>query len=947
LNITLHTLSEVIEVEGSIGHFRVRLKQSPRYVDVNKCIACGACSEKCPKKVPNEYNAGLDSRKAIYIPYAQSIPLKYTIDPTACIYLTRGKCRACEKFCPTGAIRFDDTETVETIEVGAAILAPGYTHFDPSSWDFYGYGKIPDVVTGIEYERLLSASGPGMGHLMRRSDRTEPHKIAWIQCVGSRNTNRCDNGYCSSVCCMYAIKQTIVTAEHAKGGKIEQTVFFMDMRSPGKQFERYYEDAKEKGVRFLRCRPHSIEADRGGYGVRLRYVTEEGKVCEESFDMAVLSTGLQAPKDNQQLAAIFGFELDRYGFAQTDNLNPVQSTRAGVFVTGAFQAPKAIPRSVTQASAAAASAALALRNVRNSLTKEKTYPEERTENIENPAVGVFICSCGINIAGVLDVQELAAYTKTLPHVVHVENNLFTCSADTQYLIAKAVRENGLNRVVIAACTPRTHESLFQETLQNAQLNGYLLEMANIRNQNSWVHQKTPQQATEKAKVQIRMAVAKVALARPLSRLCVPVVQQALVIGGGVAGMTAAIELAEMGYPTCLVEKTAELGGNARYIEMTAKGEAVGPWLNALIQRVRTHPAIQVMTQASILSTKGSVGNFLSEIDVAGHRKVFSYGIAVLATGAHESKPVEYLYGKDPRVMTHLELNDGLQKGKISARTMQRVVFIQCVGSREPQRPYCSRTCCIHTMKSAIRLKQENPDLDIVVLYRDIRTYGKREALYQQARELGVLFVRYDFEDKPNVEAQTDMLRIECFDPILQRRLQMEVDLLILAAAIEPNNISDLVSLYKCGLNEDGFLLEAHPKLRPVDNSVDGLFVCGLCNYPQPIEEAIAQAKAAVSRAAIILNQKELKLDAIKSIVTERCDGCALCVDVCPYHAIELVESKDPDHPQRHPRKVQTDPALCKGCGMCAATCPKNGIEVQGFSMEQLRAQVGAALSPLV
>ncbi|RJQ83210.1 MAG: CoB--CoM heterodisulfide reductase iron-sulfur subunit A family protein [Desulfobacteraceae bacterium] len=938
-------MSEVIAFDGQVGHFKAIIKKHPRYIRMEKCIACGACAEKCPKKVPDEYNMGLNKRKSAYIKYGQAVPLKYAIDGETCIYLTRGKCRACEKFCPTGAINFDDREETRELQVGSAILAPGYTPFDPSGWDFYGYGRIADVVTSIEYERLLSAGGPHMGHLVRPSDMKEPRKVAWIQCVGSRNTNRCQNGYCSSVCCMYAIKQMLITAEHAKEHKIDQTVFYMDIRSPGKEFERYYESAKAKGIRFLRSRPHTVEAGVKGNGVRMRFVTENGDFREEDFDLAVLSVGLTPAKGSRQLAEKFGIDLDEYGFAYSSNLSPVHSSRAGVYVTGAFQAPKAIPRSVTQASAAAAAASGMLQSARGTLTRQKTYPAETDVRQMPPRIGVFICSCGINIAGVIDVKILAQYAQNLPDVALVENNLFTCSADTQDLIAARIRENGLNRIVIAACTPRTHEPLFQDTLSEAGLNPYLVEMANIRNQNAWVHQRDPELATAKAKDQLRMAVAKAALADPLRKTSIQVTQKALVIGGGVAGMTAALGLAEQGYPTVLLEKSELLGGNVRRIAVTAKGQAVQPWLENLIARVRNDDRIEVLTGARIKTVAGSVGSFVSDIEVNGQTRSIAYGAAVLATGGRESRPDEYLHGQDPRVLTHLELDDRLMADPDSLAGSDSIAFIQCVGSRDSRRPYCSRICCTHTVQTAIRLKERHPQMQVFVLFRDMRTYGKREELYKKARDLGVLFIRHTLESKPRVSAGADGLSIRCTDPILQAPLELKVDHLILAAAVEPNPTQDLVELFKCGFNADGFLTEAHPKLRPVDMSVDGLFLCGMGNYPQPIEESLAQAQAAVARACGILARKEMQLDAIKSEVTEKCDGCALCLDVCPYKAIRLAEEAADGKGQRR-LKIVTDPALCKGCGLCAATCPKGGVYVHGFTLEQLRAQVVAALSDM-
>ncbi len=940
LNIEILTLSEVEDISGEAGRFTVRVKQRPRYVDMDKCIACGLCAQKCPKKVDDPYNAGIGKRKAAYIQYGQTVPLKYLIDPDHCLYLQRGKCRACEKFCPTGAINFEDRERMRTFEVGSLILAPGYKPFDPVVYDVYGYKTIPDVVTALEFERILSSSGPFMGHVVRPSDSREPRKIAWIQCVGSRDASRSENGYCSSVCCMYAIKQALVTAEHMPGKGLESTIFFMDIRSHNKEFERYYEDAKAKGIRFLRARPHTVTPGAHHTGVEVSYVTEDGRPVVETFDLLVLSVGIQPSPDARALAKKLDFELDQFGFARTRSFDPVTSTRPGIYVTGAFQSPKAIPRAVTEASAAAAEASRLLAGARESLTRTKSYPQEQNVSGHEPRVGVFVCSCGINIASVVDVSALTEYARTLPHVVYVTNNLFTCSADTQVLLGQTIREERLNRIVIAACTPRTHEPLFQDTLREVGLNPYLLEMANIRNQNSWVHQTDPAKATDKAKDQLRMAVAKVALNDPLDRPRVEVVQRALVVGGGVAGMTAALGLADQGHDVVLVEKSDRLGGNAWNINETWRGNPIRPLLEQQITQVQNHPKVRVLTNARLMSGSGSVGHFVSEVNVNGATETFHYGAAIIATGARESTPTEYLYGHDDRVMTHQEFDALMREAGDQIARAESIVFIQCVGSREPERPYCSRLCCTHSVQSAIKLKEMNPEMDVTILCRDVRTYGEREALYRKARSLGVLFIRFTRDRKPVVSQLKGGLAVDVFDPILQRTVRLEADRIVLASAIIPIDNTDIVDIFKCGHNEDGFLNEAHPKLRPVDMSVDGLFLAGLCNYPKPIDEVVGQAKAAAARANVILSRRTMQLDAIKSFVTDRCDGCALCVDVCPYMAIKPREEHQGD---RIRKWVKADSALCKGCGLCQATCPKGGIVIHGFTAGQLQAEVDALL----
>ncbi len=908
---------------------------------MDKCIACGLCAQKCPKKVDDEFNTGLSKRKAIYIKYGQSVPLKYAIDPENCIYLTRGKCRACEKFCPTGAINFDDKEEIVTLNVGAVITAPGFKPFDPSSLDSYAYDRIPDVVTSLEYERLLSASGPYLGHLVRPSDEQEPKKIAWIQCVGSRDINRCSNEYCSSVCCMYAIKQALVTKEHTSGDDLEQAIFYMDIRAHGKEFDKYYENAREKGIEFIKARPHTLEPGKDNRGVILKYVDESGELKEEYYDMVVLSIGLSAPEDAAKLSKVFGFDRDSYGFARTSSFNVVETTRKGIFVTGAFQSPKDIPQAVTEASTAAAEASKLLSDVRGTLTKEKVYPKEREVACEDPRVGVFVCSCGINIASVVDVNELVEFAKTLPHVEFVENNLFTCSADTQNLIVEKIKEHNLNRIVVAACTPRTHEPLFQETLRDAGLNEFLVEMANIRNQNSWVHQNDPKAATAKAKDQIKMAVSKVVRNTPLRRQKIKVNQRAMVLGGGVSGIVAALTLANLGYECVLIEKSSQLGGNAWHLDSTYLGEKIVPWLRAQINRVENHPRIEVYKNALLKDVRGSIGNFQGEIDLGGEKKKIDFGAAIIATGAKEYRPSEYLYGEDPRVITQLEMEEKLKNRSLKLDEEGAVVFIQCVGSRDENRPYCSRVCCTHTMLQAIKIKEMNPDTEVFVLYRDIRTYGLRERLFKKARDKGVIFIRYSLSSKPQVKREGNELVVEIFDSISRLPLKICASHLCLATAIVSEQDNQVVDMFKLSRNSEGFITEAHPKLRPVDATSDGVFLAGLCHYPKPLDESIAQAKAAAVRASVILSKEYMELDAIKSYVTELCDGCGLCVDVCPYNALSLMEIEDVDGKVK--KRISADPALCKGCGLCEATCPKGGILVHGFTTEQITSQIETLL----
>ncbi len=935
------TLSQIEEVQGTLGNFTVKIKKSPRFIDEEKCIACGLCAQKCPKKVDDEYNMGLNKRKAAYIKYGQTVPLKYAIDAKNCIYQTRGKCGICVDVCPTNAINHDMKTEYVDINVGAIILAPGFKPFSPSGIDYYGYDEIPDVVTSLEYERMLSASGPSMGHLKKESDGKEPNKVAWIQCVGSRNTNCTSNGYCSSVCCMYAIKQAVMTQSHLPQGESEQSIFYMDIRTPGKEYERYYETSRQSGVRYIKARPHTLLKGPEGSGVTMGWVDEKGNTHEDFFDMVVLSIGIEAPEDAVLLAEKCHIELDQFNFAKTNSFDSVATNQEGIFVTGSFQSPKAIPQSVAVASTAAARVKAVLAEARDSLAIEKTFVEEFDISNQEKRIGVFVCSCGSNISSVVDVKAVAEFAKGRPGVVYVDNQMFTCSADTQDLIAQTIREQDLNAIVIAACTPRTHEPLFQETLQNIGLNKYMVEMANIRNMNAWVHPNEPEKATAKAKEQVKMAIAKVARNFPLEDIQVNITPKALVVGGGLSGMSAAQNLANQGYETLLIEKQEILGGVANHLLKTWKGEDIQPHLASLKKNVSTHPKIRVLTSTTLTKVAGFVGSFTGELNINGASEDIEFGACIIATGGNESKPKEYLYQQDDRVMTSLEFSAGIRTDPDLVQKMTSAVFIQCVGSRNQEHPYCSRVCCTQSIQKAIHLKRKNPNMDIFILYRDIRTYADMELIYRQARDLGIIFIKYTRDAKPVVKKENELLRVDVFDPIMQTDLSIQADCVILAAAIEPNDTTPFVDLFKCSVNVDGFLMESHPKLKPVDSTVDGVFLAGICHYPKPIDEAISQGRAAASRASVILSKKTLKLDAIKSCVTHNCDGCALCVDICPYNAIELIEFKDENQKTR--RRIKTREALCKGCGICMATCPKEGVVVNGFTLNQLKAQVDAIL----
>ena len=932
-NIELITSAVVKELKGEKGDFQVKIHKTARYIDMSKCIACGMCAEKCPKKVDDVFNGSLIKRKAVYIQYPQAVPLKYSIDKDNCIYLQNGKCGACQKFCPAGAVNFDDKDMELSLNVGAVILSPGFKTYDPSVDERLGYNSSPDIMTSLEFERVLSASGPTTGHLVRMSDHREPRKIAWIQCVGSRNINGCDNFYCSSVCCMYAIKQAIIAKEHSPE-PLDCAIFYMDMRTHGKGFEECYNSARDlHGIRFERARIHSIMKGEDGMH-RIMYPSEDGTLLSEAFDIVVLSVGMEISSDVLSLSQDLGIDLTTGRFASTPSFNPTATSREGIYVCGAFQGPKDIPQTVIEAGSAAMSAGSAICKARDTLTKELPVHDVRSIAGETPRIGVFICHCGINISGVIDVKGVRDYARGLPYVQYAADNLYSCSQDTQDNMARVITENNLNRVIVAACTPRTHEPLFQETILGAGLNKYLFEMVNIRNHGSWVHKDTPLDATEKAKDLVRMAVAKAALLQPLDETELLIDQNALVIGGGISGMSAAKALADQGYHVHLVEKDTELGGQANRLFRTAKGEDVRTHLRDLADTVKSHKNIHLYTDTLLQNVEGFVGNFDTTIVSKDTSQTIRHGVAIVATGALEHEPAEYLYGADPRVIRGLDLDQRFIADDYSLKDLKSAVFIQCVGSREPGRTYCSRVCCTHSMVSALRLKELNPEMDIYILFRDIRTYGEREKLFMEARQKGVKFIRFETDRKPRIESREKELLITVKDHVLGIPVQIRSDLLVLASALVSPKDEAFARFFKVPMNESGFFMEAHVKLAPSEFATNGVFLCGTAHYPKPIDESIAQAQAAASRAVTLLARKTIMTSGTVAYPDPRsCSSCGICISVCPFNAASFQE-KGP-----WAGRASINPVLCKGCGLCVSSCRSGALNLKGFETGQIMAMI--------
>jgi len=862
------------------------------------------------------------------------------------------ECLSCFYTCQAGAINHDMVEQTVELQVGAVLLAPGFATFDAEKAGEYGWGRYPNVVTSLQFERLLNASGPTLGHVQRPSDGRTPKRIAFIQCVGSRDQK---HDYCSSVCCVYAIKEAMMAIEHEPDTEV--TVFLMDMRAFSKGYLDFYRRAQERyGIRFVRCRVSAVKEDPKTRNLVIRYVDGSAgfqpaggagfqpAVREEEFDLVVLSVGMEIPESVRDLARRVGVATDPYGFCQTVPFAPLQTSKPGVFAIGPFREPKDIPESVVEASAAAGLAGALLAPARWTQTEPEVYPPERDVTQEPLRIGVFVCKCGSNIAGFLDVPAVAEYAATLPGVVHAEYNLYTCSQDSIRRIVERVRELNLNRVVVAACTPLTHEPLFQEAIRQAGLNPYLFEMANIRNQCSWVHQNDWEGATEKAKDLVRMAVAKAAWLEPLHRTRVPVEKAALVIGGGAAGLNAALTLARQGFPVHLVERSDRLGGNLLHLrhslqEATGNGERM--WLDpqayarALVGRVTAEPLITVHLNTEVVETSGFVGQYVSRLRGPAGEFEVRHGVAIVAVGGVEYRGPEYGYGTDPRILTQQEFEQRLGEGR---DLPDSVVMIQCVG---PAERYCSRICCTTALKNALMLKRHKPQAQVTVIYRDIRTFGFKERIYQEARRAGVLFVRYDFDRKPEVQAADSRLRIRVWEPVLGEELVLEPDLLVLSMPVVPSPGSrELAARLKLPVDLDGFFLEAHVKLRPVDFATDGFFLAGMAHYPKFLGEAIAQAQAAAARAATVLSRDYLEVGGVVAQVDpEKCVGCLTCVRICPYRVPRI--RADLIGVGGIVGAAYIEPAQCHGCGVCVGECPAKAIQLLHYRDVQMEAKIGA------
>jgi heterodisulfide reductase subunit A len=946
-NIEVMTLTEVVDFKGQAGNFTVTLRRNPRHVDVDRCINCRLCSVVCPVTLPSEFQMGMAFRKAAYKTAPRAVPDAFVVEYGPYC----DDCGRCAQVCPTDAIDLGAQPQHEEISVGAVILAVGYKVFDPTPLEEFGYGRYPNVVTPMQYERLASRSGPTEGIVARLSDGKLPRKIAWLQCIGSRDQ---DHPYCSSICCMFATKEAML-AKQRIGDDIECRIFVMDERAFNKEYTKYYQRAQqEHGVRYTRCRVSAIREDPATNDLILRYPDGSGKLIDERFEMVVLATGMEPPARSAELARMMGIELNEYGFCQTDKFQPLQTSQPGVYVAGAFQSPKEIAETVFDAAGAAGEVMRIYHDALGGAPVPREYPflgtteempPERDVTGEPTRSGVFVCGCGPVISQVVDIDGVAEYAAALPGVVHTATVPFACFPEGIEQIQEEIAEHNLNRVVVAACSHRTHESLFQRTVRQAGLNPYLLEMTNIREHCAWVHDREPARATRKAKELVRMAVHRVSRMNPIRRTPIQPYRRALVLGGGVSGMTAALTIADAGYDVVLVELSDMLGGNLNNIYFLAEAENPQRLMRDLINRIRGHHRIDVLTRSELRETTGSMGQFRSlvethEVDGRVSATEVEHGVIIVATGGREGTTRQYLCSQDERVVTQLQLEEWIAHRPEIVLGLKHLVMIQCVESDEVGHFYCSRTCCTNTMKNAIRIKMLNPACQVTVLYKDMITYGFREQYYTEARRRGVLFVRYTDQERPVVEAVNGALQVRVIDPSLGRRYTLKPDLISLSMPIVPSDkTAELAKLLRLPQSTEGFFLEADLKMRPMDFVNEGIFLCGMAHYPRFIEESIASAQAAAGRALTVLNREPFYIGGIIAEVdADKCVGCLTCVRTCPFDIPQLLY----DRPGvgELGGHAWIDPGLCQGCGTCTGECPADAIELVNYRDEQVLADAG-------
>ncbi len=824
------------------------------------------------------------------------------------------------------------------MEVGALVLCGGTDYFDPATGkNPLGYKVYPNVVTSLEFERIFSGSGPSQGKLIRPYDGKPIRKVAWIQCVGSRDLQT-DADFCSNICCMYAVKEALVAKEKTNG-ELDTTIFYMDMRTFGKSYQRYRDQAETvHGVNFKRGRVHSVTQDQKSGDLVIRYADQDGAINESHQDMVVLSVGQTPAQGTGELSEMLGTGLNPWGFAETEPFSLNKTDREGILIGGSFAGLKDIKESVIQASAASLSASRVIHASGGGLSPEpESLPETVDVSFEVPRILVALCTCKGELSETIKQQEILSRLQSDLSVDRVELMEQTCTGTGWESLVKLVEEQKPNRLLIGACLPYVYARKLRELAGQVGLSPSLMEVVDIRTPSFSFKDKEDNEISALMISALQMGIARLKRVDPASVITLPINQQALVIGGGVAGITAALAIADHGFQVNLIEKAEQLGGNLLWIKSTLEGHTTQAFRDEILQRVEKHPLIQIHTDTQVVASYGDVGRFFTSIeDSDGTAQSLEHGVTILSTGGTEAGTESYGHGTNDRIVTQKELQTMLNEDTIKPEGLKSVVMIQCVDSREEPRNYCSRICCSSALKHALHLKEQNPATDIYILNRDIMSYGFNETYYTQARRAGVFFIQYGLENKPKVDTKNGSVQVNVFEPIIGQEIQINPDLVVLATGIVPSLPVDLAETFGCSLDRDGFFEEAEPKWRPVDSLKEGVFACGIAHSPRSISEAVTTAEAAAQRSLRILTQKNLPAGKVVAKVRHSlCSLCERCIDACPYGARVLDEDLE---------QVVVNPIMCQGCGSCATVCPNSASILDGFQKEQMFEVIDAALT---
>lgn len=939
-NLEILPFTEIASVQGDGGNYRVELLKKARYIDPTICNEMGECIKVCPVEVEDAFNHGLTKRKAIYQAVPHNTPKMLLIDRDTCT-----RCGECLKVCTTNAIDLDARDEVEIREVHSIILAPGVKLYNTREFEDAGsYAVSPDVVTSLAFERMVSGSGTYRGNIIRRPSDGRPAKnIAWLQCMGSRN-RRQQRDYCSSICCMFALKEAVLAKQYG-GADVETTIFYMDMRTFGKGFQQYRDKAvEEHGVNLIRCRVQGVTLNPDG-SLQIRYFDPETNgFFVKDYDLVVMSTGQVPFETHKKWADLMGAPLDSRGLLATEQESKIRvSGKPGMFLCGSLMGLTDISEAITSGIAAAGEASKFLTALGVDTMREEEIAEPPARERELPLVSVALCKCGEKAgAGGLDYELLGAELKRIRGVgeVHVIESI--CKPDGEAATVDILGKTKCNRLLIGACQPFMYRRKLKNMAREAGFNSSMVEIFDLFGiAGRGMVEPSVRDWTIRTAREVKADVERLKYKPALHVNTLPINHQtALVVGGGIGGMQAALSLAARGIPVHLVEKEAHLGGYlGTRVEHTVDGLSPVAMATDMKLKVFESRNITVHLNCEVEKTVGTLGSFESKLHFkdSGENTYLHHGAVIIATGGHEGTTNEYGYGRSEAVITQAELKKGLASGDIDTGEIENVVMIQCVGSRQKEgRRYCSRICCIGAIGNALKIKEMNPDVRVFILYRDVMTYGFYEQYYTQARAAGIIFINYSLENKPEVDIVEGKSVVKFMDPVLNMEMELPADLVVLSTGIDPEASNKrLADAFGVALTEDGFLAEADSKWRPIEFQKVGLYLAGTAHSPMPLKSVLMQAEAAAQKAYAYLSGREVHSAAVTSMVKDAlCIRCQRCVNICPYEARSYNEVD---------RCINIDAAACQACGMCAVECQNNAAEVRGWSDKQLMAVIDAKL----